>query len=313
MTRARAAGDPPALALAHRALGTSLKLAGEFPEAVALLLEGIALSDAVPDEEFADYGEHPGMICRAFAGWVTALMGQLDTAARLADEAIEHARLRVQPHGLAFALASSGLVYVMQRGGTQAEPIGREVSALAREHGLPQWLSFGREITGWALVRRGEIAEGIALQEDGLASLLATGARTHLGRMRANLAESYLVAGRPDRARAHLDAGRAHCESHGEQYYTAELRRLEAELVAMEGAAPDETEKRLLDAMDAAHRQHATLLELRAATSLARVRATHGARRAAREQLASIHATVTEGFAWPDVVEARTLLTELGT
>jgi DNA-binding winged helix-turn-helix (wHTH) protein len=311
MALARAAGDPAARALAHRALGTSLKLAGELAEAADLLIEGVALSDTVADDLFADYGEHPGMICRAFAGWVMALMGRLDTAARLADDAIEHARRRTHPHGLAFALVSSGLVYVFQRGVSQAEQIGREVIALAREHGLPQWLSFGQEITGWVRVRRGEIAEGIRLQEEGLQTLLATGARTHLSRMRANLAESYLAAQQPAMARKHLTAARDHRESHGEQYYTAELLRLEARLLEMEGAPRDHTEKRLLDAIDIAQRQRAALLELRAATSLARFRAAHGERALARELLSAARAAVSEGVDWPDVVDARALLADL--
>ncbi|HEY3066135.1 MAG TPA: AAA family ATPase [Methylomirabilota bacterium] len=269
MDLARAVDDPARLALAHRALGTSLKLAGELREAGDYLTKGIAFADAVADDEFVVYGEHPGTICRAFAGWAHALMGCVEPAARLADDAIAHARQRRHPHNLAFALISSGLVYVFLRDAARAHDIAVEALALAGEYRLPQWLSFAREIKGWALFQLGEREPGIELQEEGLRDLLATGARTHTSRMLANLAESYLLAGQPEAARVHLTAAHAHREAHGEHYYAAELFRLRAQLLAARGAPSDEVEKALQEALELARMQEASLLERRA-TALAR-------------------------------------------
>jgi tetratricopeptide (TPR) repeat protein len=272
MSLAQAIDDPPRLALAHRALGTSLKLAGAFPEAARLLDRGIELADGVADDEFGPYGEHPGAVCRAFAGWARALMGCVDAAARFADDAIDHARRRRNPHGLAFALVSSGLVYVFLRTASRAHEIGIEVIALAREYRLPQWLGFGQEIKGWALFQLGERQEGIRLQEEGLRDLLATGALTHTSRMFANLAESYLTMGHTEVARSHLRAAHAHRQRHGEHYYAAELFRLQAQLLALEGAASDEVEKCLAEGLEIARAQQAGLLERRAAEELGRLR-----------------------------------------
>jgi predicted ATPase len=285
-----------------------LKLAGELAAAADLLQRGIELADALPDDAFADYGEHPGMICRAFAGWVRSLMGFLDDAARLAEEAIDHARRRKDPHGLAFALVSSGLVYVIQRGPARAHEIGTEVIALAREHHLPQWLGLGHEIKGWATVQQGDASQGILLQEEGLRHLLATGARTHLSRMLADLAESYLIAGQPAMARHHLTAASAHRDRHGEHYYAAELCRLHARLLELEGADTKDVERAFLDALETAHGAGATLLELRAATDLARFRVSHGEHGTARDVLSSVYGSLTEGFGWPDAIDARALL-----
>jgi AAA ATPase-like protein len=128
MSLARTINDPPRLALAHRALGTSLKLAGELPQAADLLARGVLLADGVPDDDFVPYGEHPGTICRTFAGWTKALMGCVDEAARLAEDAIDHARQRRNPHNLAFALVSSGLAYVFLRAAPRAHEIGSKPS-----------------------------------------------------------------------------------------------------------------------------------------------------------------------------------------
>ena len=265
MSLAQTIDDPPRLALAHRALGTSLKLAGDLPAAADLLGQGAKLADAVPDDDFVGFGEHPGSVCRAFAGWAKALMGCTDEAARLAEDAIDHARQRRNPLNLAFALVSSGLVYVFLRVPPRAREIGIEAMALAREYQLPQWLGFGQEITGWAAFHLGDRDDGLRLMEAGLRDVLATGARTHTGRMYANLAESCLAMGRTDEARAHVTAGLEHRERHGEHYYAAELLRLRAEVLAAEGAAPDDVARCLADARDTARAQQAGLLEQRAA------------------------------------------------
>jgi DNA-binding winged helix-turn-helix (wHTH) protein/tetratricopeptide (TPR) repeat protein len=311
MRLAERAREPALLALAHRALGTTLQLAGKLEEAAGLLERGFALADGVPDDAFIDYGEHPGMICRVFAGWARSLMGSLDTGARLADEAIEHARARTVPHSLAFALVSSGMLFVFQRAVDRAEPIGTEVIALAREYRLPQWLGFGQEIKGWAMARRGDAADGIRLQEAGLSDLLATGARTHLGRMYANLVESYLDAGEPESAGKHLAAAHEHRERHGEHYYAPELLRLQARRLAIDGVSPKEVERCLVDALTVARAQGSGLLGLRAAVDLARLRAARGDERGARDVLSSWYGALREGFGWPDAVAARTFLDEL--
>jgi DNA-binding winged helix-turn-helix (wHTH) protein/tetratricopeptide (TPR) repeat protein len=264
MSLAQSIDDPPRLALAHRALGTSLKLAGDLPAAADLLAQGAKLADAVADDDFVAYGEHPGSVCRAFAGWAKALMGCVDEAARLAEEAIEHARQRRNPFNLAFALVSSGLVHVFLRVPPRAREIGLEAMAVAREYRLPQWLGFGQEITGWAAFHLGDREDGLRLMEAGLRDVLATGARTHTSRMYANLAESCLALGRTEEARAHVTAGLAHRERHGEHYYAVELLRLRAAVLAAEGAPPEEIARCLAEARDTARAQHAALLEQRA-------------------------------------------------
>ena len=65
-------------------------------------------------------------------------------------------------------------------------------------------------------------------------------------------------------------------------------------------------------AIATAHRQQSRAWELRATTSLARL--WQGQRRgdAARETLAGIYGTYTEGFTTPDLVDAKALLDQLG-
>ena len=85
----------------------------------------------------------------------------------------------------------------------------------------------------------------------------------------------------------------------------AERRRGGAALVA-------KAERRLRAALRIARRQKAKSLELRAATSLARLLARRGKTGAARRLLSATHAWFTEGFASRDLREATELLDELG-
>ena len=66
-----------------------------------------------------------------------------------------------------------------------------------------------------------------------------------------------------------------------------------------------------LAAIDIAQAQSARSLELRAATSLARLLAGQGKRRSAHDLLAPIYGWFTEGFETADLKDAKTLLDEL--
>ena len=70
MHLARTAGDSGQLAIAHRALGFSLFMAGRLAEAAGAFTRGVELAENVPDSEFEVFGEHPSMVCRVNAGRV---------------------------------------------------------------------------------------------------------------------------------------------------------------------------------------------------------------------------------------------------
>ena len=80
--------NPAKLAIAHRALGYSLLIAGELREANEILARGVALADTIEDREFVVYGEHPSMVCRAYGGQAKILTGSPTSGARLVNEAV---------------------------------------------------------------------------------------------------------------------------------------------------------------------------------------------------------------------------------
>ena len=304
-------GDPAKFAVAQRALGYSLFVAGEFREAVERLEQGVALADALSDREFAVYGEHPGMVCRIYAGQAKILMGFPETGAQLIDAAITHARHEQNAHSLAWALAVAAHSLVTQHEAQATLRFASEAIDTAREHRFPQWLALGERCKGWAIHRLGDFSAGLDLQKKGVNRWYETGAVLHTTHCEIILAESLLREGRAAPARAHLDRARAHLASYGEEYVAAEIDRLEALLQQHKRASAEIVEEYLANSLTTARRQGARLLELRTATTLARVLAEKNERHKAIDLLAPIYGWFTERFDTADLNDAAKLLSEL--
>jgi predicted ATPase len=98
----------------------------------------------------------------------------------------------------------------------------------------------------------------------------------------------------------------------GDRRWIAELYRLKGELgLQSEAGGQDEAEESFHRAIAIARGQHAKSLELRAATSLARLWRDQGKRQEARDLLAPVYGWFTEGFDTLDLKEAKALLDRL--
>ena len=93
-------------------------------------------------------------------------------------------------------------------------------------------------------------------------------------------------------------------------FYEAELHRLKGQLFLSRPDAPA-AEAAFQEALTIARRHEAKSLELRAATSLARLWQRDGKRDEAREVLAPVYSWFSEGFDTPDLRDGKALLDEL--
>ena len=100
-------------------------------------------------------------------------------------------------------------------------------------------------------------------------------------------------------------------ERTGERFFAAELSRHKGRLLLQQGHS-EAAEELYRKALSIAEEQEAKLWELRAAASLARLRRDQGRHTEARDLLAPVYGWFTEGFATPDLKEAKALLDELG-
>jgi predicted ATPase len=98
----------------------------------------------------------------------------------------------------------------------------------------------------------------------------------------------------------------------GHCVFESELHRIEGNLHAKTTTDSARVEECFAQAIDLSHKQQARSLELRAATNLARFRASLGKVEAARDALMPVYSGFAEGFDTLDLRQARTLLEELG-
>ena len=184
--------------------------------------------------------------------------------------------------------------------------------AITTEEIIPFFRAHAIMLRGWALVEEGQGEEDVAQLREGYAAYCGDGAQIECSHWLALLAEAYRDTGRPTEGLRPIAEALDHVAQTGIVYYEAELHRLDGEL-RLHLDAPDEqrAEASFRRALEIARRQQAKSWELRAATSLARLRGEQGRRTEARDLLAPVYGWFTEGFDTADLREAAALLSEL--
>jgi predicted ATPase len=268
-----------------------------------------------PDEhrDFAlRYGQDIGVSAFVQLSWALWHRGYPDRSARAADRALAFSRELGHGHTLAHALGFAGVAAVFARDVATVNARSNDCVAIANEHGFAQWAAYGRTLQGWAVAQRGEATTGIARIRDGMVAVEATGNRLNTPLFLALLAEALALAGKIEKALAALDEALAKAAVFGARGWDAEIHRLRGELTGrLPYPDPAKAEDSLCTALAIAREQGTRGYELRAATSLARLWLKQGRRAEARELLAPVYGSFTEGFGTADLKEAAALLAEL--
>jgi class 3 adenylate cyclase/predicted ATPase len=308
-------GEPLRRALARRARGATLFVLGRFAHATAALNEGIAIEDAVEagDDHRAHlllYTERPSVVCRLYSAWVLWFLGFPDRALERVDSGLALGQRLAHANSLAFAQNFAAVLHSFRREFDAALSRAEATIDLAGKHPLPQWLAEAIICRGFALVGLGQQIEGIAQLRSGLAAWNGTGCRLFDTQWLGFIAEAHVAAGQLQDALAALDRAGETAAATGERHYQAELYRLRGVVLAKTGKNA-EAAAWLQQAIDTAQGQEAKSLELRAATSLARLCRDQGKHAQARDLLTPIHGWFIEGFDTADLKDAKALLDEL--
>ncbi|HVN86514.1 MAG TPA: adenylate/guanylate cyclase domain-containing protein [Candidatus Binatia bacterium] len=300
------------------AMGETSFFEGKLLPALGYLEHGIRLYNQ--DEHHAHaflYGEDPGVMCRNYAAWSLWHLGYPDQALQRSNDAVAMAQAQGHPFTLAIALCFATAVHQLRDDRRAMLERAEAAIALSSEQGFPLWRAMGRIFRGWAWLRLGQKAEGNQEIREGLSDWRATGAELGLPFVLGMLADAAGEIGEIDEGLAALDEALATVTRGGERHYEAELHRLKAELTrkrARNGAerpSAVDAERDLRRAIDIARGDGARSLELRAATSLARVLADQGRPKEARRMLAEVHGWFSEGFDTADLRAARAVLDTL--
>ena len=258
------------------------------------------------------YGTSPRVQSLFFMAWTLWMLGYPDQALQRNHEALTMAYELAQPFSLAFALCFAACVLQACRDVPAVQERAEAAIALAKEQAFSHWFAHATIMHGWAQAAQGHGDAGIVQMGRGLTAYQSTGARLLVPYVRALMAEVYGNLRQEDVGLTMLAEAMAVGANTGGSCYKAELHRLQGDLLRSQSAAnSSEAEACFQHALDAARRQQAKSLELRAAMSLARLWQQQGKATEARALLVPIYGWFTEGFDTADLQEAKALLEEL--
>ena len=316
LQRAEATGDASLLVEAHYKLASNYFFRGEFvPARVHFELAWEVASQRGTRRTPGPETENPDVHSLAFLAATLWHLGYPDQARHRADEAIALARELSHPYSVAAALTLFALFPGLSRGDHAAlgAALG-EAMPLCQQHGFMWWLAMAAIVHGYVMVAgdpEGDAgAQGAGMMRHTEAALAGAGSAVGRPMLLGLVAQAELMRGDRDAAVAAIDEGLAVASSTTQGLWSAELHRLRGEAARLVGAG-EEAEGSFRRALDTARAQQSRALELRAATSLARLLADTARRIEARDVLAPVHVWFTEGHDTADLQAAARVLAGL--
>jgi class 3 adenylate cyclase/predicted ATPase len=301
--------------IAHRLLGSTCWLQGDFIGARTHLENSLAIYDSERDRDFAfRFGQDTGVSATIVLALTLWPLGDIKRASQCADEATTQAAMSTHVATEAFAHGYKSLFEMMRRDAGRALHEGDVLLGLAREHVMPQWLAIGTFTLGWSRWHSGDREVGEKEMRNGMALFREQGIRFPLPLCAVLLAEIEDELGRFEHALAILDDALADAERTGQHHFDVELHRQHGALLLRK--TPSDVaaaEAAFMRAIEVARSQQTRTFELGAAMSLARLWRSQGKPQQARELLAPVYGWFTEGFDTLDLKEAKALLEELAT
>jgi tetratricopeptide (TPR) repeat protein len=290
-------------------------------------------------ERQAELRAAAGYDVRGYALTFSALdqwfLGYPEKALARSAQAVAGALEQEDPYGQALA-SGIGLttLFLLRTDAAALRERAERCHRLCREHGVAVWQNYAEAFLGWLAVTRGDDVAGIEQMQTAIAGWHAKGMAPGTDALILALADGCLLAAsrHPPGDDAASDAVRAGLLATAlaaiepllgpkvpcGQSYQAELHRVWGELLlAHDGlSAAEEALACFERARQIGAEQGALACKLRAAMSLVRLRQRQGEACAAelaeaRESLRAVYARFTEGFGFPDLVEAKALLAEL--
>jgi predicted ATPase/DNA-binding winged helix-turn-helix (wHTH) protein len=242
--------------------------------------------------------------------WV---QGFPEKAIRSATEAYDQAEANGNPVIRMNALVEAACAIALKTGDLSlAESRIETLLVLATENALPVWNAHGHCLKGMLLLARGDEA-GRPILEKALDWLREANFAYLRATYAAALAHGLSRAGNTARACAIIDETIEQANRNEEYWCMAELLRIKGEIIRLDGSAncAGDAENCFLQALALARQQETLSWELRAATSLARLRQHQGRATEGAELLSGVYDRFTEGFGTADLRAARALIGEL--
>jgi predicted ATPase/DNA-binding winged helix-turn-helix (wHTH) protein len=306
--------DPNDRLIGEGMIGVSQHYFGDLPSA-RRHLEHMLIGYVTPGQtsHIIRFQTDQRVLMSVFLARVLWLQGFPDQATRAAHSSVEDARAANHTISLCQVLAHAACPLALLTGDLPAaEHYVTMLLDHSTRHALAHWRACGRSFQGVLVIQRGDVITGLQLLRAGFDEFGEAGSAV-LRLIAFLLAEALGHAVQNTDGLAAIEGSIARAERTEERWAMAELVRVKGELLLVQGApgAAAAAEDHFRQALDWARRQGALSWELRAATSLARLRRNQGRSADAIGCLQPVDDRFTEGFGTADLITAKRLLDEL--
>jgi DNA-binding winged helix-turn-helix (wHTH) protein/tetratricopeptide (TPR) repeat protein len=263
--------NPVAIANTRVTLGGTLFYLGELAAAHRLGEDMRRLSDT----EASPLSSVFGISSCCLLASTYALFGQTARARAMIRETVDRAATYGVPYFRAQATNLAARASTLLRDATGARALAAETLQIASAYGFTVFRIQATMVLGWCDVEDGRVEEGLAALRDAFREYGATGQRVGASTFSALLAEAHLASGDANGANQVLHDALALAAVTGERVTEPELYRLQGEcqlVLAATRAQKRDAAASFERALAIAAQRNARLFELRAATSLLRLR-----------------------------------------
>jgi predicted ATPase len=208
---------------------------------------------------------------------------------------------------VAYALHHSCLLHYYLGMPTRLSELAKEQVRFCTDQGFPLFRATGTIFVATALID-GDAHGALPGLMRGLDAYRSTGAGLAVPYYFGLLGAALMKTRRPKEAEQALDKGLEIAMQNADRFHDAELHRLKGDLAMSQDHPAEEVEKHYQTAFEIAHGQQSRAMELRAATSAAKLAEGPDRPTEALKRLSTILSTFTEGLDTTDVTEARAVL-----
>jgi tetratricopeptide (TPR) repeat protein len=282
---------------------------GDFSQSLVDLKLGFSRYDEETSKVTAlATGQNCGVSYQCYIALDQWYLGYPDQARATMQAAVDLADHLKHPFSQGFATVHFAWMLYLMRDRKLSHQFAERALNISNEQSFPVWKFMAMAYVAQGLFLQGDHAQAVELADQSVASFEFLGSKLDIPHVYYVRSEMYCELGRVDEALTHLDYELNHCEQSSERFPVADLHRLRGNfLLAQSDANRDQAEVSFRTAIEIAQQQAAKSLELRAATSLARLVRDQES----TERLAEVTAWFTEGHDEADMIDAKSLLDEL--
>jgi DNA-binding SARP family transcriptional activator len=303
--------DPVVFVEGHYVLGVTCFWLGRFEASRVHLEQALARYDPrLRHTHISLYAQDPKAVCLCRLAWTLWYLGRPGPAIARLDEALAYAHTLEHPHTEGYVLFFGAQVAFDLRDETRVGELLGALERLAARHTLPFWEDRGKTLKDFLRAGRTGAKVCRARAREAMAASVRYGDVVYLTQSFGIAANLFLLQGAVVEGRAAIAEAFELMKRTDPCYYSAELHRLDGELLRAGGANADAQEACFHQALLVAREQGAKSLELRAAMSLGRVWQGQRKTAQARKLLESVYRSFGKECVTADLEEARVLLDE---